>query len=178
MIKMSASVKDFFSPFVDLVSKLRKYLSDRVLVTDLITKLVITFGVVSLIGGVLLMITGAGASAQTTQSTVSAFNWIPGTPFSMNNLSNSSVSTIGLASWLVGLDLLLVGLGLWVRHKLARLAAMIIFVLAACFQFVQFIRFGALGAPSSVLQLFVDVIFVYFLFSKFDSKTDVNKQLT
>jgi lysylphosphatidylglycerol synthetase-like protein (DUF2156 family) len=172
---MSASVNDFFSPIIDLISKLRKHLSDHVLITDLITKLVITFGVVSLIGGVSLMITGSGASAQTTQSTVSAFNWIPGIPFSINSLSNSSVSTIGLASWLVGLDLLLVGLGLWVRHKLARLAAMIIFVLAACCQFVQFISLGALGAPSSVLQLFVDVIFVYFLFSKFDSKTVINR---
>jgi lysylphosphatidylglycerol synthetase-like protein (DUF2156 family) len=156
--------------------------SDRPLVTDLTAKLVITFGVVLIVGGLYLMMTDPGASTQAVQTSlavktaVSTVNWVPGIPFYIGDLGSLSASTVGLVSWFVGLDLLLVGLGLWVRHKVARFTALIIFVLAACFQFIQFLQFGILGAPTSVLEFCVDGILVYFLFSKFDSQTGLKTQ--
>jgi hypothetical protein len=136
--------------------------------------LIITFGVVLIVGGLYLMITDAGASAQVAQtdlaikSIVSTVGWIPGIPFYIGDLNNVTVGVVGLVSWILGVDFVLVGLGLWVRHQLARLVALAIFVLAAFFQFVQFLLFGILGSPISIIELFIDGIFVYFLFSKFD----------
>jgi hypothetical protein len=162
-------------------SSLGEYFSNRALITDIIAKLVITFGVVLIVGGLYLMITAGDASTQVVQTSsktaVSLFNWVPGIPFYIGDLANLSTSTVGLVSWLVGLDLLLVGLGLWVRHKLARFTALMIFVLAACFQFVQFLYLGILGAPTSVIELCIDGILVYLLFSKFDFQTGPRKQL-
>ncbi len=177
---MLKEVEDYFSPVIDPINKLRKYLSDRILITDLISKLVITFGVVLIIGGLYLMITASSQVPQTSSainSVVSVADWIPGIPFYIGNLANTSVTTIGLVSWFVGLDLLLVGLGLWVRHKLARFTALAIFALSACFQFIQFLFLGILGASTSVIELCVDIILVYFLFSRFDSQTGLKYNL-
>jgi len=180
---MLRGAKDYFSPITDSVNKLKKYLSDRVLITDLTAKLIITFGVILIVGGFYLMLTDAGASAQAAQtilavnSVVSTVNWVPGIPFYIGALTNLSVSTIGLVSWLIGLDLLLVGLGLWVRHSLARYTALAIFLLAAVFQFVQFLYLGVVGAPASVAVLCIDVAFFYFLFARFDSQKAPPKQV-
>ncbi len=175
---MAEQIKDYFSPFTDSINELKKYLSDHSLITDLISKLVITFGVVLIVGGLYLMITDGGTSAQTVKTMVSAVDWVPGTPFYMGGLENMSASTVGLVAWIIGLDLLLVGLGLWVRHTLARFAAMAIFALSAYFQLIQFLHFGIVGAPAATAQLCADGVFVYFLFSKFDQKTDIIKQMS
>ena len=174
---MLEEVKEYFSPFTDLINKVRKYLSDRTLITDLITKLMITFGVVLIVGGLYLMITGAGTSTEAVKTMVSAVDWVPGIPFYIANLGNASASIVGLVSWIVGLDLLLVGLGLWVRNELARFAALAIFALSAYFQLIQFLHWGIVGAPTATVQLCVDGFLIYFLFSKFDQKTDAMKQL-
>ena len=158
-----------------MLRKLKNYLSDRTLITDLLAKLIITFGVVLIVGGLYLIITGASVSTQVAQtnlaakSAVSTVDWIPGIPFYIGDLANVSVTAIGLVSWILGIDLLLVGLGIWVRHPLARLAALMIFTLAAFFQFVQFLLLGILGSPISIIELCVDGVIVYFLLSKFDS---------
>ena len=89
----------------------------------------------------------------------------------MGSLTNTSVSIIGLISWFIGLDLLLVGLGLWVRHNFARLAALMIFALAACFQFIQFLLSGIMGSPASITGLILNGILFYFILLKFDSQT-------
>jgi hypothetical protein len=163
-------------------SSVGRYLSNRTFITDLIAKLIITFGVVLIVGGLYLMITDGNASSQVVQTSLSAktavslFNWVPGIPFYIGDLANLSTSTVGLVSWLVGLDLLLVGLGLWVKHRLARFTALMIFVLATFFQFVQFLYLGILGAPTSVIELCIDGILVYFLFSKFDSQTGLKSK--
>jgi hypothetical protein len=174
---MLRGAKDYFSPLVDPVNKLRKYLSDRALITDLTAKLVITFGVVLMIGGLYLMITDPGASNQAAQSMVSTVGWVPGIPFYIGNIASSSASTAGLVAWLVGLDLLLVGLGLWVRHKLARFTTVLIFGLSACFQFIKFLYVGVMGAPAAFAQVCIDAVLIYFLISKFDSPTGIKKQL-
>lgn len=175
---MQAETKQYFSPVTDSISKLRKYLSDRILITDLVAKLVITFGVVLLIGGLYLMINGAGVTNQAAQTLVSTVDWVPGIPFSVSSLTNVGASTVGLVSWFIGLDLLLVGLGLWIRHGLARFTAVIIFALSACYEFIQLLFLGIIGAPASIVQLCLDAILVYVLFSRFDSTANVKKQLS
>jgi hypothetical protein len=152
-------------------SEINRFLSNHSLITDLVSKFTITFGVVLIIGGLYLMIVNPGSSAQNNQgveSAVAAIGWLPGVPIYLGDLSNIGAITIGSISWIIGIDLLLVGLGLWVRHKLARLAAISIFVLAAFFEFIQFVLLGALGSPISLVTFTVNAVFAYFLFSKFD----------
>jgi hypothetical protein len=156
--------------------KLRDSLSDRTLITGLIARFIITFGAVLIAGGLCLIIVDVGDSARVAQtslaagSAVSIFDWIPGIPFYVGDLANVSLTAIGLVLWILGVDFLLVGLGLWVRHRLARLAALMMFGLAAFFQFVQFLLLGVLGSPVSVIELFVDGTFAYLLFSRANSK--------
>jgi hypothetical protein len=157
--------------------KFKSLLTDRVLITDLIAKLVITFGVVLIVGGIYLMILDSSSSNQTLQTTVAAKSvinttaWIPGLPFFMNDLVSCSITAIGFVSWLMGINLLLTGLGLWVRHGLARLVALSIFCLSAVVQFAQFLLLGIIGSPNSVVLLILDVVIVYLLFTKVDSQT-------
>lgn len=151
----------------------KKYLSNQALITDLVTKLVITFGVTLIVSGLYLMIVNPGTSAQTNsaQSAISASDWIPGIPFYIGAISNVSAITVGSVSWILGIDSVLVGLGLWIRHRFARFAGILIFTLAAFFQFIQVLYFGLLGSPVSVIEFLIDASFVYFLFSKFDMQT-------
>jgi hypothetical protein len=175
---MLKALENYFSPVTDLIKKIRGYLSDRILITDLIAKLIITFGVVLIVGGLYLMITNGGASTQIAQniavkSVVSTVDWIPGIPFLIGDLANFSASTVGLVCWFFGVDLLLLGLGIWVRHVFARVTTLMIFFLAACFQLVQFMYFGIIGSPTSIVELLVDGVFVYFLVSRFDAKKNL-----
>jgi lysylphosphatidylglycerol synthetase-like protein (DUF2156 family) len=91
---------------------------------------------------------------------------IPGVPFYMGDVAQGGANVIGLVSWIVGLDLLLIGLGLWVRHRLAWLAAVVVFTLAAYFNFVQFLLHGVLGAPTSVFEMFIDTFLLYVLLTR------------
>jgi len=164
---MSGADKSFFS-------KLKGYLSDRTLITDMLARLIITFGIVLIVSGLYLMIINPGASSQavqsgqTVQSAVSAVDWIPGIPFYVGDLSNVAAVTVGSISWILGVDMLLVGLGIWVRHPLARFAAIALFGLAAFFQLIEFFYLGVLGSPVSLLELLADGAIAYFLLSKFD----------
>jgi len=175
---MLRAVNDLVSPANDLINRVRKHLSDCYLVTDLIAKLVLTFGVMLIIGGLYLIMGVSGP--QTTaavNSFVSTVEWIPGIPLYLSSLANTSAPTIGLVSWIVGADLLLVGLGLWVRDRLAHLIAMGIFALAAFFQFIVVLYGGILGATASFFGLCVDAVLFYFLLSKFDAKIGLKKPL-
>jgi lysylphosphatidylglycerol synthetase-like protein (DUF2156 family) len=133
-----------------------------------------TIGVVLIVSGLYLTIKDTIASTQDVRtnlakSAVSALDWIPGIPFYVGDLAKASITVIGLVSWILGIDLLLVGLGVWARHRLARFAALVIFGSAAFFQFVQFLLLGILGSPISIIELCVDGVIVYFLLSRFDS---------
>lgn len=167
---MTSTIKSLFFKF-------KSYLINRPLITDFIAKLVITFGAVLIVGGLYLMILNPSGSVQ-SQSASSIVNWVPGIPFYISALINVGASTIGLVSWIIGVDLLLIGLGLWVRHRLARIAAISIFGLSATFEFIQFLYFGFLGAPVSILELSVDFIIAYFLFTQFDSWKPLNEVLS
>ena len=172
---MLREIKNYVSPLTKSIDKLRIYLSNRPLITDLLAKLVITFGVVLIVGGLYLML--ADSSASTVKDITSTVEWVPGIPFYIGGLGNLSVATVGLVTWLLGVDLLLVGLGLWVRHTLARLAALAVFALAACFQFIQFLNVGILGLPASLAELLIEGTFVIFLFLRFDSSIKQVKPL-
>jgi hypothetical protein len=120
------------------------------------------------------MMKDTSASTQVAQtnlakSAVYAEDWIPGIPFYIGDLAKNSITVIGLVSWILGIDIFLIGLGIWVRHQLARFAALIIFGSAAFFQFVQFLLLGILGSPISVMELCVDGVIIYCLLSRFDS---------
>ncbi len=168
-------IKNYLSKIKDYIINIKNnYFDNHRLVTDILTKLIITFGVVLIVGGLYLMMTDPSSSSQMVQtktaiqSTVSIVNWVPGIPFYVGDMANCSATTIGLVSWMMGVDLLIVGLGLWTRNKFARLIAVIIFLVAASFQFLEFILIGFLGSPSSLFNLFVDIIFTYFLLTRFE----------
>ncbi len=152
------------------IFKFKSYLNNHALITDLLSKLMITFAVVLIVGGIYLMVIGqtVAQAKSSTQLAISTVNCVPGVPFNVGELSGTSVSVIGLVSWIIGFDFLLVGLGFWVRNKIARWVGLLIFVLAAFFQFVQFLYFGAIGAPTSIVEVSIDGILAYFLFSKFE----------
>jgi hypothetical protein len=136
--------------------------------------IIITAGMVLIVCGLYLMIKDASASSQAVRtnfakSAVSTLDWIPGIPFYVGDLSKVSITVIGLVSWVLGVDLLLVGLGVWARHQFARFVALVIFGLAAFFQSVQFLLLGFIGSPISIIELCIDGIIVYSLLSRFDS---------
>jgi len=87
----------------------------------------------------------------------------PGIPFGPADLATSSESIGGIVVWMLGLDILLVGLGLWIRHRYARWIGVTIVGLAAFFDFVQFLLYGLLGAPGSVIELVVNSLILYSL---------------
>ena len=178
---MTKAVENYFSPATNLTNKLRESFSDCTSITDLVTRFVITFGVTLMVGGLYLVLTDASHGIQTISeinSVLSVVEWMPGIPFYIGDLSKNGATTIGLVSWFVGLDLLLAGLGLWVRHKLARFTLLTMFSLSACFQFFQFLQSGIIGSPPSVVVLCADGILVYFLLLKFDSQIGLKNNLT
>lgn len=153
--------------------KVREWLSNEPLITDIIAKFTITFGVVLIIGGLYLMTANPAPSTYVAQTSgnhvvLSVVEYIPGLPFSVADMSNVNSIMTGSVYWIVGIDLLLVGLGLWARHKLARLAGIMVFSIAAFFQFAQFLMLGVVGSPMSIVVFLVDALFAYFLFARFD----------
>jgi hypothetical protein len=154
------------------MSRKFSYPSNRT-ITGLLARLIITFGLALIMAGLYFMIVYVRASTQSGQtdlaanSAVSALDWIPGIPFYTGDLANFSFAAIGLVSWILGISLVLVGLGLRAKHTLARLAALAIFASAAFFQFIQFLLLGILGSPTSVIELCADGVIVYFLLSRF-----------
>jgi len=148
--------------------------SDRPLVTDIISKLILTFGVVLLVSGLYLMLADSELLGQeplansARQTATAVVSWVPGLPFSASEMGSCSITAIGLVSWITGIDLLLVGLGVWARNRLALLAAVAIFGLAAGFQFFQFFTLGIIGAPASLVGLGVNGCITYFLFLTFN----------
>lgn len=129
----------------------------------------ITLGVVVLIGGLFLIILDAilpvkaNGTSLTVHSVAFILDMLPGIPLCISDLISSGITVAGLISWLVGLDILLVGLGLWAKHKMARRIAFLLFLLAAYFDFIQFLLFGFVGSPNSAVGLSLNGLIVYFL---------------
>ena len=158
------------SAVVAYFNRFKSYLNNKTLIIDFISKLTITLGIVLIVGGLYLMLLSPGTSSLTsqaniaTQSVIQTVKWIPGLPFNIADLAGCAISAIGLVLWLMGINLLLTGLGLWVRHRLARVIAIGIFSVAAFLQFVQFLLYGIVGAPPSLVMLGADLIMTYLLF--------------
>ncbi len=132
----------------------------------------ISLGVVLIVGGLFLIISEASIfnlirnSQSATQSMANTIDLIPGVPFSMSwpfELIPFGSGTIGIVTWVFGIDILLVGLGLWVRNKYAKLAAITIFGLAICFDVAQFLFYGFGGAPQAVIGATINGIIVFLL---------------
>jgi hypothetical protein len=180
---MLKQLTGYFSNTKKFSNLFKKHLDNKEAITNILSEIIITLGVVLIVGGIYLMILDPSSSNQTLQTTVAAKTvinttaWIPGIPFFVNDLANCSITAIGLVSWLMGINLLLTGLGLWVRHGLARLVALSIFCLSASVQFVQFLLFGIIGSPNSVVLLILDAVILYLLFTKVDSHKIKLKQV-
>ena len=164
---MASEIKKYYS-------KIKEILDNIVFVTDFVCKITITIGVVMIVGGLYLMVANPSGLAQTTQSVASTLDWIPGVPFYIGDLINNGAAIMGLVIWILGIDFLVLGLGLWVRHRYARLTAIIIFLLAAFFQFVQFLSVGIIGSPASIIEMLFDAILLFFLLLRFDSKPTIH----
>jgi len=153
-----------------LKNRIAGFISNRPLVMDIVAKLTITFGIVLLISGLALMFSDSTLVSEipladsATESAVGVMRWVPGIPFDINELVSLNVTITGLATWIVGIDLLLIGLGIWAKHRLAHLAAIVTFGLAATFQIQQFFTLGIIGAPASISGLTINGTITYFLF--------------
>ena len=142
---------------------------DKSLAIDALILATAAFGVTLLIGGLFLTILdanwimGANETNSIAQSITRILEMLPGVPFPLNDLADSSTTVLGLISWVVGLDLLLVTLGLWTRHSMARWIAILVFSLAAYSDFTRFLLFGIVGSPSATVGLGFDCLMIYFL---------------
>jgi hypothetical protein len=154
------------------LTSIKKNLANKSLITDLITVLVITFGVVLIYTGIILITAnppqGNSQGGLTSQFAISVVNSIPGVPFAMADLSQYSLAAIGLVSWIIGLNLMVIGLGLWVKHRFARTVALIVFGLATVFQFFQFLLLGVMGSPIAIIQIGINCTITFMLFLKYD----------
>ena|GEM_PF-3406364 len=162
--------------------KIVELTSDRPLIMDIIAKLTITFGVMLLISGLALMLSDSTLVSKvpltdsTVESAAGVMSWIPGIPFNINETVSFNVTTAGLATWIVGIDLLLIGLGIWAKHRLAHLAAVVTFGLATIFQFQQFFTLGIIGAPASIIGLTINGTITYVLFATLNWKNTPNNK--
>lgn len=142
---------------------LRKFL--RVKVVSLIS---IVAGSVMLIGGLLLIfvdlfVAESDALRNIALSSVQTFEQIIGFPLPVYGFTNNSMSAIGIATVVVGFDLLMVSIGLSVRSKMARWIAIIVFALATFFDFALFLLQGLVGAPASLPGTLINGLMVYAL---------------
>lgn len=165
------------------LSRFKEHLDNKNEVTSILSEIIITLGVVLIMGGLYLMILDPSSSTQTSQTVLAAKSvinttvWIPGLPFFMADLLSCSITVTGLVSWLMGINLLLTGLGLWVRHRLARLAALTIFCFSASIQFIQLMLSGIIGSPNSIVLLILEAIIVYLLLTRVESYTIEQKTI-
>jgi len=172
---MPSIIKTFFATLVGYGRRIGRLLDNRSAITDLVSLLVITFGVILVVAGLSLAIGGPSVQTQgnqpglTSNAAVSMVALIPGIPFYIGDLSQCSLATLGIVFWVLGIDFLLVGLGLWVRHELARFAMIAVFLVATFFQFIQFLLAGFAGSPGAILEAALSAFISYLLLSKFDS---------
>lgn len=162
--------------FKKFLTRARKHLNNRELITNILSNLTITLGVVLIVGGIFLMVQSPSSSNNSIQTNMAARSvidtteWIPGLPFFVSDMAVCSVTAIGIVFWLMGLNLLVTGLGLWIRHRLARFAALAIFSLSTVIQFAQFFLLGIVGSPYSILLLILNGTIAYLLYTRFDSQ--------
>ncbi len=133
----------------------------------------VTIGIILLLGGVFIIILSSSMPAKASgvdsmvQTIALTINLVPGVPLSFTDLTGGGFIMIGIVSWITGLNILLVGLGLFVKSTLAKWVALGTFALATIIDFIQFLIYGVLGSPDAVLGILINGILVYLL-----TKTD------
>jgi len=88
----------------------------------------------------------------------------PGIPFDVTELGTSSAIISGIIVWILGIDIILLGFGLWMRSRFARYVGITVFGLATFFDFVEFLMNGFVGAPASVIEMIINSTVLYCLF--------------
>jgi hypothetical protein len=143
---------------------------------------IITVGIVFIVAGIFIIFLAAivapraGDVEWLQHISVSVLGQIPGFPIAMDDLHNTSLTVAGTVSWIVGLDIFVVGIGLWGNKKLAKWMAIIIFALSAYFNFAQFLLLGLLGAPMTTAGLFANTLILYLLWrTDFDRATHADE---
>ncbi len=130
----------------------------------------VSLGGLLLVLGLLMLAVDTGLFMNPTRVSLVSSNFLstlaqfPGIPFDLTELTTSPATIAGIVVWILGLDIMLVGLGLWVKNRFARYTGIIVFGLAAFFDFSKFLLSGILGAPSSVIELIANSIILYCLF--------------
>lgn len=125
-------------------------------------------GLVMLSEGFVLIFLDLAVATSSTLSQAALF-WVQtlqqviGFPLPSYGFNNNSNSAIGIATCIIGFDLLMVSFGLFVRSKIARWIATAIFGLATFFDFTLFLLQGLLGAPASLPGILINGLFVYIL---------------
>lgn len=136
---------------------------------DALFLLLATIGVVLLTGGLAIVILAATTSAASNdlillqQSIAKTLSVIPGIPLNINDLNGYGLTATGLTTWIIGINLLAISLGLWRKNFFAKWAAILIFALASYFNFVQFILSGLAGAPLAIIGLVSNGLIFYML---------------
>jgi hypothetical protein len=139
-------------------------------VADIVFLLTVTFGVISLVGGFSIILFTASLPARISgisaveESVIFVVSQIPGIPLEFGDLiSSGGLNAVGVALWIMGFNILLIGLGLWTKSKAAKWIAFGVFSVATFMEFVQFLLLGVLGSPSSVVGIFVNGLIVYMI---------------
>jgi len=133
------------------------------------------FGIVMVVGGLLSIVADMTLpmNADTVRSNLffalQCVDQIFGFPLPVNEMINNSITAVGISTSVIGLDLLVVSLGLRARNRLALWIAMIMLALAAYFDMVSFLFQGLLGAPASVPGVIINGLVLYVLLKKRES---------
>jgi hypothetical protein len=129
----------------------------------------VTIGIVLLLGGLFTLYLSTCIPARVSgvesmvQNIVTIISLVPGAPVSFSDLANSGLVMVGLVSWIIGLNNLLIGLGLWAKNRIAKIVALGIFTLATIVNIIIFILNGVLGAPYAIIGIITNLTFVILL---------------
>jgi hypothetical protein len=85
---------------------------------------------------------------------------MPGILFPIIDISSYDLFTISIVSLIISGNLILLGLGIIRKSNTARWSLVFIFILSFVFDFITFISKGLLGAPTSVLGIGLNIVFL------------------
>ena len=143
----------------------------------LVSLLLSIMSIAMVIGGLFLIIadTALPVNADTARSTsffaIQSMDQVLGFPLPIDEMINDSITAVGIATSIIGLDLLIVSQGLRARNKLALWVAIVILVLATFFDVVSFLFQGILGAPASAPGAVINGMVLYVLLKDRESFT-------
>jgi lysylphosphatidylglycerol synthetase-like protein (DUF2156 family) len=144
-------------------------LKNNAIIEDALFLVTATIGAVLLVGGLSITIIASSLPAKVSdvasieQPVLGVLGLIPGVPLSIGDVANCGLTATGMVAWIIGLDILIVGLGLRAKNKLAKWMAFGIFGLAAYFSFQQLLLSGLFGATNAAVSLVANALILYLL---------------